>query len=276
MLTFDDIIFKDIDIVTRLQKICQECTDLKIVHNSAFDDKFYCDNFLKIHTKIEKFIKQWNNTQKKNHFTCLPSYDWSSLFNPRKRSIYEYVQFHNMLNIFQFELLKIYDTCYSKELEFIFEYHNELRILIENYYCDTSKSRIQLKYVDDFHVLLEDEDFNLFSFEKNYGDVFLSYNTIGVSHECFIPEIHKQAHTIKKVSIDSYHYIKPQISFSTDITIYLGDYINHNDTINELNELKNKGGDHRIWDASNKKNAFGLINIGKITNETISKNIPKI
>ncbi|MBF85725.1 MAG: hypothetical protein CL489_14815 [Acidobacteria bacterium] len=241
-----------------------------------FENKDYQNQYIKIRDEITEFINEWNETFDET-FTDLPSYEWTELFENKKPE--EYYEFHRVLNVLHFESLKHYDSILGtkyyptgEELLNIINKSRELRILVEDFFHGTDTSRLQFKYDDDFNELLTNEQLKLFSFEKKKGDVFLSYNTAGIEHENYIKEQIPRKNTdrllevVKVLPGYAHDYIRPQISFSSDITVYLGDTIKHTPRLKLLKESIHSWNlvTARLWNFDNYKNAFGLIKIGTI------------
>ena len=266
-----EIKFNKSDIVEEYLDICKSCKDLRVIHNSVIENDEYQYQYIKIKEEINEFINEWNDTFDET-FTELPSYNWTELFENKKPE--EYYEYHRVLNVLHFESLQHYNnilgTKYyptSDELLNIINKSRELRILIENCFHGTNNSRLQFKYDNDTNRLLTNKQLKLFSLGKKPGDVFLSYNTAGIEHENYIKEYIPRKNTSKPLEVVkvlpgyAHDYIRPQISFSSDITVYLGDEIKHTPRMKLLKTSINSWNlvTARLWNFDNYKNAFGLI-----------------
>tara|TARA_B100000809_G_scaffold266138_1_gene327498 strand:+ start:1021 stop:1914 length:894 start_codon:yes stop_codon:yes gene_type:complete len=280
-----EIQFDNLAIVEEYKNICRSCEDLRVVHNSVFEKKDYQNQYIKIKDEITEFINEWNDTFDET-FTELPSYNWTELFENKKPE--EYYEFHRVLNVLHFESLKHYDSVLGtkyyptgEELLNIINRSRELRILIEDFFYGTDTSRLQFKYDGDTNKLLTTEQLKLFSFGKKRGDVFLSYNTAGIEHENYIKEHVPRKNTSKLLEVVkvlpgyAHDYIRPQISFSSDITVYLGDEIKHTSRMKLLKESIHSWNlvTARLWNFDNYKNAFGLIKIGRLKKQAVKSKL---
>jgi len=271
-----EIKFDKLDIVQQYLDICKPCEDLRVVHNSVFDKENYYKQFIDIRKEINEVVNEWNDMFEEP-LSIFPEHDWALLF--KQKDAENYYEFHRVLNLLHYELLKNYDTIIGtkyyyigNELINLIHKSNELRILIANFYWGTDTEQIQFRFDDDKNVLLTDEQLAQFTLGKEYGDVFLAYNTVGIPHENYIKEWVIRKNTPAPLGVVqvlqgfSHDYIRPQISFSSEILVYLGDTIKHEERLNILKESIHSWNlvTARLWNFDNYKNAMGLLKIGKV------------
>lgn len=156
----------------------------------------------------------------------------------------------------------------------LFNMINALQWLGWDYIDKTDRRCIWIKMKNDTHRLLKKEDHELFSYNKSFGDLFLSGNVIGTTYENWIANIHTHIdqHRVPRTVSNSNSLLAPQISYSTEIKMYFGGEQKHEDFMQRLNEsLDVAWGGFKVkkTDTSNPYGwgSFGYIKIGKLETE---------
>lgn len=137
------------------------------------------------------------------------------------------------------------------------ENHHRLRKAVEAGHRESISCNFGFRFEGDEFFNLEADDYDCFTSDSVFGDIFCGYNTTGKSFvHCFYDG---------DIELVRSGGVRPQRTFSTEGFIHFGPNGNGSELMAKMEEWWR---DHRIDESGYKfddrKNAFGLIRIGRI------------
>lgn len=180
----------------------------------------------------------------------------------------------DMLNPLQTKLIILYHVLvdqgvlkYTDALLNMIRLTRNLRNITSEYVTNKKNQSFTLQWHKE-HYLLDDDDCEEFTLEKQPGDIFLASPTIGYDYENLIVERSSRNNQIAvKMSSNSFDLIEQQVSYTGELLFYTGDHRVHSEIWNEMNDsLNNFWGGYKLkkTDITNpyKMLSIGLIKVG--------------